>query len=176
MTAVLAVAVLAVYGIELAGGVEQTCLARGFDRSHPTLTGAVLSLFLHAGWLHVVGNLAVLLAAGSVVEREIGSARFTLLYFAAGLAGAAMHVAVDPSVLVGASGSLCGVLAVVAVLRPRWCGAVAGFMMWNIFLALSGTVDGTSFSAHIGGFTFGAVAVLSARLLSAQAFSAARLA
>lgn len=159
-TAVLSAAIVAVYGVEVAAGVERFCLAHGLNPAHPTLATALASLFLHASVLHLVGNVAVLVAAGPIVEREVGSVKFTLLYVLAGLAGAALHMAVDANVLVGCSGSLAGLAAVLAVLRPGWCGAVAAFISWNIIMAWTGTVDGTSFAAHLGGFGAGAAFVM----------------
>ena len=173
VTVVLAVAVVAAYGLELAAGVERTCLAYGLNPAHPTLAAALASLFLHASWPHLLGNLVVLVAAGSLVERAIGSVRFAALYLLAGLAGAALHVAVAPGTLVGCSGSLCGLLAVLGVIRPRLLGFVAGFIAWNVWLAWSGTVDGSSFACHIGGFLIGAIFVLAARAAKSDCLEAA---
>jgi len=162
-TLAIALACLLGYRLELAAGVESTCLAYGFDPAHPTLAGALVSLFLHASWSHLLGNVVVLVAAGSLVEREVGSLRFALIYLAAGLAGAALHVAVDANTLVGNSGALCGLLAVVGAIRPRLLGFAAGFVGWNVWLAWSGTTDNVSFAAHLGGFSVGALFVLVAR-------------
>ena len=160
VTTALVLANVLAYCVELASGVESTCLTSGFDPARPTLSSALVGLFLHASLTHLIGNMVVLALAGALVEREVGSGVFTALYFMAGLAGVGLHLAVDPGTLVGCSGSLCGLLAVVGVLRPRLLGFVAGFIGWNVWLAWSGTTDGSSFACHLGGFLIGAIFVV----------------
>jgi membrane associated rhomboid family serine protease len=69
-----------------------------------------------------------------------------------------MHAVVNPSAtipMVGASGAIYGVLAAAAMIRPRVIWFVGVFFLSNIWCAFAGSHDGTSFGAHIGGFTAG---------------------
>jgi membrane associated rhomboid family serine protease len=163
VTVGLAATIVAVYGVERAGDGLAICEAHGLVPSHPTVGSALTSLFLHdpATWQHVGVNLVVLAVFGSIVERTVGALRFLVLYVAAGLCGAALHVLVDPTAtqpLVGASGSISGALALAAVLRPRLLGFVATFASLNIGYAFTGTGGSISFGSHLGGFFVGAVA------------------
>jgi len=168
-TAILAVAVVAFFCVELAGDGQALCAWCGLVPAHPSFAAAVLSLFVHdpENVAHVSGNLVFLVVFGTVVERAIGSARFLVLYTAAGLAGAALHILVDPSSttpLVGCSGALFGLLALAGVMRPRLLGFVIAFVAVNIWFALADAGGNVSFGAHIGGFSVGAAAVMLARL------------
>jgi len=55
-TAALVLAIASVYGVELAAGVEPSCLAHGLSPAHPALASATASLFLHASWAHLLGE------------------------------------------------------------------------------------------------------------------------
>jgi membrane associated rhomboid family serine protease len=85
------------------------------------------SMFLHAGWAHLLGNLLFLWVFGRVVEATLGARRYLALYGLAGIAAAMTHVAMtsgDPASsdtvpLVGASGAIAGVLGAALALHPR---------------------------------------------------------
>lgn len=80
------------------------------------------ALFLHGGWLHLLGNLAYLCVFGDDVEGKIGPRRYLLLYLASGLAASAAQIAVTPRStlpLIGASGAIAGVLGAFLVLFPK---------------------------------------------------------
>ena len=95
----------------------------------PTLPGDVpaaltliTSLFLHAGWLHLVVNLTFLLWVGRQVEIVAGRTWFVALYIVAGIAGGLLQVAVaphSPEQVVGASGAIAGVFGAYAMLFAR---------------------------------------------------------
>ncbi len=95
----------------------------------PTLTGdlpapltLLSSLFLHAGWVHLVLNLSFLLWIGRHVEVVVGRLRFVALYLASGIAGGLLQVAVAPGSteqIIGASGAISGVFGAYAVLFAR---------------------------------------------------------
>ncbi|MCG2584803.1 rhomboid family intramembrane serine protease [Massilia sp. TS11] len=83
----------------------------------------ISATFLHAGLLHLVMNVSSLNAIGPLTERLLGSARFALVYAAAGLAGGLASLWFHPQALcVGASGAIFGILGVsaVAMLTPRY--------------------------------------------------------
>ncbi len=82
----------------------------------------VTALFLHGGWLHLVGNLAFLWVFGDDVEGKLGPRRFLALYLAAGLVASAAQIAATPRStlpLIGASGAIAGVLGAFLVLFPK---------------------------------------------------------
>jgi membrane associated rhomboid family serine protease len=172
VTLALTVAILVVFAVELVGDGQALCAAYGLIPTRPTFGTALSSLFLHdpTSWAHVIGNLVVLLVVGARVEQAIGALRFAALYIAGGLAGAALHIIVDPSSLsplVGCSGALFAVLAFAAVLYgPAMLGFVAMLVATNVAHAfgLGAPADAAvSFGAHIGGFTLGAFLVVLAR-------------
>jgi membrane associated rhomboid family serine protease len=80
------------------------------------------ALFLHGGWLHLLGNVAFLGVFGDDVEGKLGAKRYLLLYFASGRVASAAQVAATPRStlpLIGASGAIAGVLGAFLVLYPK---------------------------------------------------------
>lgn len=149
------------------------------------LATLLTSVFLHAGWLHLIGNMWYLWIFGDNVEDRLGRAGFLAFYLAGGVASAIMHIAIHPGSAiptVGASGAIAGVLGAYAVLYPRArvvtlvpivfflqivsLPALLVLGLWFVFqffsgaLALGGAGGGVAWWAHVGGFLFGmAVAV-----------------
>jgi membrane associated rhomboid family serine protease len=138
------------------------------------------SMFLHGGWLHILGNMWFLWLFGNNVEDVMGHGRFLVFYLLGGLAAAAAQVAVAPASavpMVGASGAISAVMGAYVVLYPRvkvytiaWLIlifrlAVPAWVMlgyWFV-LQLAGAgmdqVGGVAVWAHIGGFIGGAVLI-----------------
>jgi membrane associated rhomboid family serine protease len=80
------------------------------------------NLLLHAGWIHLLGNVLFLWIFGPAVEERLGAARFLALYAGCGVASGLAHLAIDPTAsapLVGASGAISGVLGAYVVLYPE---------------------------------------------------------
>lgn len=147
----------------------------------------VSSLFLHGGFVHLIGNLIYLWVFGGAVEDELGHVRFLFFYVACGAIGSLTHTLLFPTSLIpsiGASGSIAGVLGAFLILQPRarivtlfplvvyWAMAEIpallflpiwfGMQFFSGFLSLQaarGTqeVAGVAWWAHVGGFTFGMV-------------------
>ena len=147
----------------------------------------VTSLFLHGGFVHLLGNMIYLWVFGGAVEDLFGHVRYFLFYIACGAIGSLTHTLILPHSTVpsiGASGSIAGVLGAFLVLRPRarivtlfplvvyWAMAeirAALFLpVWfamqfmNGFMSLAGAVhteevSGIAWWAHVGGFLFGAI-------------------
>lgn len=141
------------------------------------------SMFFHAGWAHLLGNLLYLYLFGDNVEDRLGRVLYLVLYFGSGFAAALAQVVIDPTspiVLVGASGAIAGVLGSYLALFPgvRVRGIVPLFYigmwsewpawlvigLWFVMQLLSGfaslgveTGGGVAFFAHIGGFVLGIV-------------------
>ncbi|MBB5352152.1 membrane associated rhomboid family serine protease [Haloferula luteola] len=79
------------------------------------------AMFLHAGWIHLAGNMLYLWIFGDNVEHRFGAWRFLVFYLISGIAATAAQVAVDPDSIVptlGASGAISGVLGAYIVLFP----------------------------------------------------------
>ena len=86
------------------------------------LSSALLSMFLHGGWGHIIGNSLYLWVFGNNVEDSMGRMRFLAFYIITGLAAAAAHIVVSPASpipTVGASGAISGIMGAYLVLYPR---------------------------------------------------------
>jgi membrane associated rhomboid family serine protease len=169
-TLAIITASVAAYLAELAGGGMAVCERFGFTPAHSAFATALSSLLVHDPdhVAHIAGNMLVLALLGAVVEPVLGHARFAVVYFASGIAGALLHFAVDPHsgvALVGCSGSIVGIMAILGVLRPRSLGFVAGFVLMNVYWAWAGTAGSVSFAAHLGGFACGTLIVLVGRVI-----------
>ena len=153
--------------------------------SAPTL---ITSMFLHGGWMHVIGNMWYLWIFGDNVEDRVGHGRFILFYLLCGIAAALGQVAVDPNSTlptIGASGAIAGVMGAYFVLYPRSrvLTLIPLFFWWEIIelpalvllgfwflmqLFNAGTIamttssrgGGVAFAAHVIGFVAGAGGVL----------------
>jgi membrane associated rhomboid family serine protease len=177
VTAALITGNMFAFAFELANGGMPVCEAYGLVPARVTPGALFSSLFLHDPdhWAHILGNMVCLALAGFIVERAMGHAAFLALYLTAGVAGGLLHILVDPRSLepmVGASGAICGVLAVLAALRPRLAGFVVGFVLVNVWHALAGGGGQVSFGTHLGGFAVGVLAVGLARAAGSEALEA----
>ena len=144
----------------------------------------VVSMFLHAGWWHLISNMLALYIFGDNVEDRLGSLRYLGFYLCSGVAASAAHlVAYRSSYIptVGASGAIAGVLGAYLVLYPRarvislvpifffirlievpvvlYLGFWFVSQLFNGLFALA-AMDGlqgggVAWWAHIGGFVFG---------------------
>ncbi|MEK7230382.1 MAG: rhomboid family intramembrane serine protease, partial [Candidatus Binatota bacterium] len=80
------------------------------------------SMFLHGGWMHIIGNMLYLWIFGNNIEDSMGHFRFVIFYLVTGLAAAAAHLALNPASTIptiGASGAVSGVLGAYLVLFPH---------------------------------------------------------
>ena len=141
------------------------------------------SMFMHGGWLHLIGNMWFLWLFGNNIEDSMGHLRFLVFYLLTGVAGALAHLATATNSLVptvGASGAISGVMGAYLVLYPRikietlfWLFIFiriipipAWFVLgqWFALQLLSGYLapnvgGGVAFWAHVGGFVAGLVLV-----------------
>ena len=154
------------------------------DRDPINILTPVLSMFLHGGWAHLLGNALFLWVFGNNVEDSMGRGRFLVFYLLCGLTAAAAQIAIDlasPAPMVGASGAISGVLGAYLMLYPRVRVHVfVGFfllslpaylvlLVWIGLQLLSGLPQLTSIQhvastgvavwAHIGGFFAGVLLV-----------------
>lgn len=89
-----------------------------WEQAVPFLT----TLFLHGGWMHLIGNMWVLHIFGDNVESALGHGRFALFYLLSGLAASLLHLVTNAHSAVptiGASGAIAGVMGAYFVLYPR---------------------------------------------------------
>ena len=140
------------------------------------------SIFLHGGWVHLLGNMLFLWVFGRNVEDLIGGARFVVFYLLCGIASGALQVLVNPyaqAPTIGASGAIAGVMGAYLIKFPRsqidtmiWLVLIfrlaipAPFVLlfWFALQFVSGfesigdqsyTGGGIAYFAHIGGFLAG---------------------
>src|SRR5256885_5024845 len=79
-------------------------------------------MFLHSGWLHIIGNMWFLWVFGNNIEDSMGHGRFVVFYLLCGVAAAATQMVSDPASpvpMVGASGAISGVMGAYVLLYPR---------------------------------------------------------
>ncbi len=102
--------------------VPERSLAVLCPRDDRLLTTPFASMFIHGGWLHLIGNMIFLWVFGDNVEDAMGHVRYLIFYVVGGLAATAAHVAVNQNDLtpaIGASGAIAAVLGAYLVLYPR---------------------------------------------------------
>ncbi len=140
----------------------------------------VTSMFMHGGWMHIIGNMWFLWIFGNNVEDSMGRGRFVAFYLLSGLAAAGAQILTDPGSpipMVGASGAIGGVMGAYVVLYPKvpvhllvFFGffvttfRVPAYLMlgyWFVLQVLGGLpslgggTGGVAFWAHVGGFVAG---------------------
>lgn len=175
---------------ELVGGADRLYTGRRLglpegatiQNLDPSWMTVFTSMFMHGGWLHILGNMWYLWIFGNNVEDDMGHGKFLGFYLLSGLAAAAAQTVMgtdSPIPMVGASGAIGGVLGAYLVLfpgsrvlclittfiittveLPAWI--VLGF--WGVLQVLSGVwgmlgpqSGGVAYAAHVGGFACGMI-------------------
>ncbi len=159
--------------------LERECPSKGIWLS------IVTAMFLHAGWLHLGGNMLFLWIFGDNVEDALGKLGYLAFYLIGGIAAGALQFVLAPNSTipnVGASGAIAAVLGAYIVLYPRARILTAVFFflitvielpatvvlgLWfvlQLFQGVSGLAadvnGGVAYWAHVGGFGFGVVVAL----------------
>ena len=142
----------------------------------------ISSMFLHGGFLHLIGNMWFFWLFGDNVEKNLGKIKFLLFYFLSGILAGLFHIflvsgkeAMLP--VIGASGAISGILGGYLILYPK--NKIRAFFMlyfrpivfsvpayfyigiWFLYQFLSvGTISSVAYLAHIGGFVSGMILVL----------------
>jgi len=167
-------------GTRLPLGEGIPCIAA----AHPAWYTLVTSMFLHGGWMHLIGNMWFLWVFGNNVEDSMGHLRFVFFYLLCGLAAAVLQIAFQPASgipMVGASGAIGGVMGAYVVLYPRVrvhtfvvlgffitrFSVSAAFMLgyWFLLQLVGGAIGlgsqtgGVAFWAHVGGFAAGVLLI-----------------
>lgn len=145
------------------------------------------SMFMHGGWMHILGNMLYLWIFGDNIEDNFGHAKFLIFYLVCGVAASFAQILADPNSLIpslGASGAIAGVLGAYLIMFPRnrvrtllplgflWTTielpavVVLGFwIVIQIFSQYTSSLEhtrggGVAYMAHIGGFSAGLVLCL----------------
>lgn len=129
------------------------------------------SMFLHGGFVHLLGNMLYLWIFGNNVEDYLGPIRFLFFYLISGLAAALTHILFNPNSqlpMIGASGAIAGVLGAYFILYPRanvltlvfiWIVPIPAAIILGIWFVMQvmnvGIGGGVAWFAHIGGFLVG---------------------
>ena len=142
------------------------------------------SMFLHGGWLHLIGNMLYLWIFGNNIEDAMGHVKFLLFYLLCGVCAVFANALPDPASvtpMIGASGAISGVLGAYLLLYPHarvliliplffvmysvWWPAWVVLLFWFVWqiassiLYASAEGGGVAWGAHIGGFAAGALLV-----------------
>ncbi|MBI5551408.1 MAG: rhomboid family intramembrane serine protease [Desulfobacterales bacterium] len=136
-------------------------------------------MFLHGGFLHIIGNMWSLYIFGDNVEDHLGPVRYLLFYLACGVASGVSHFLLNTDSMaptIGASGAIAGVMGAYILLHPTskiltlipivfipWFVEIPAYFFLGVWFLLqflnaaasSGGAGGVAWWAHIGGFLFG---------------------
>ena len=177
-----------VFVLELAGG--DAFVNRWMEVPADIISGhhwitILTAMFMHAGWMHIIGNMVFLWAFGPEIEDAMGPMRYLAFYLLSGLAASAAQIALSPHSTIpnlGASGAIAGVMGAFIVTYPRdrirslliigWfvrvtqipAALLIGFwFLIQLFSQIGSVADvqsggGVAYMAHVGGFLFGAIA------------------
>jgi membrane associated rhomboid family serine protease len=169
-------------GVDLVGSVRGIPQMPGPQPIQLTLLSA---MFMHGGWMHLLGNMLYLWIFGDNIEDALGHAKFLVFYLVCGLAASAAHIFFEPGSIVpslGASGAIAGVLGAYLRLYPTrqvrvlvsYLGIVmmpailvigfwAALQFMNGFGSIARTEQtdggGVAYMAHVGGFVAGLVLI-----------------
>jgi membrane associated rhomboid family serine protease len=152
-----------------------------FPGPTPIWLTILTSMFMHGGWMHIIGNMLYLWIFGDNIEDNFGHGRFLIFYLVCGVVASFSHILVDPNSVtpsLGASGAIAGVLGAYLIMFPRnrvrtllplgflWTTVelpavvVLGFwIVIQIFSQYTASFKpgegGVAYMAHIGGFAAG---------------------
>jgi len=163
-------------------GVIPAAIGLGFDPGNvgiPVPVTYLTYMFLHGGWMHLIGNMLFLWVFGDNVEHATGRVRFLVFYLACGVAGGIAHAVMTPdstAPLIGASAAVAGIVAAYLMLFPHAKVWILLFMRipvklsakwvlgsWVVFQFVSlfaTTEELVAWWAHIGGLAAGAALIV----------------
>ena len=147
---------------------------------HPYLT-IFSSMFMHGGWMHLIGNMVFLWIFGDNIEDSMGHKKFLFFYLLCGLFAALLQSGINPQSdipMIGASGAIAGILGAYLLLHPK---ANVNVLLWlfifitvikvpafivlsvwivsQFFSASFASTGGVAYFAHIGGFIAGGLLI-----------------
>jgi membrane associated rhomboid family serine protease len=160
---------------KMAGLVPAAFSGGGAPGGLPAPLTLITSMFLHANFMHVFGNMIFLFVFGDDIEEILGHWRFLVFYLACGLGAALAFILSDPGSnadLIGASGAVAGVISAYLLFRPcykvtcllgviplrlRAFWIIGFWAIFQVYEIASQDNDGVAYWAHIGGLITGAV-------------------
>ena len=185
MTALIIAVNAYVFLRELEGGdafVERWAVIPAAISHGYGLITVLTAMFMHAGWLHIAGNMVFLWAFGPVMEEAMGRGRYLAFYLVGGIVAMLAQVSGSPESTIpclGASGAIAAVMGAFIVTFPRdrirsvvwilifirvtYIPAVLLIGFWfviqllNVGLVATVQTGGVAYLAHVGGFLFGVV-------------------
>ena len=146
----------------------------------PIYLTLLTSMFMHASWMHIIGNMLYLWIFGDNIEDRIGHAKFLVFYLVCGFAASAAQIVFSANSVIpslGASGAIAGVLGAYLILFPkknvrvlfaRQVVNMPAFMVLGLWIVLQvvsqvgvsgGQSSGVAYLAHIGGFIAGVILI-----------------
>lgn len=164
----------------------------------PAWLTVLTSMFLHGGWMHLIGNMLYLWVFGNNVEDAMGHTRFIAFYFLCGALAAltqAVFNADSEIPMIGASGAISGVLGAYLLLYPRarilvvipigiliyspWIAAYWVLGFWFVLQLVNSLVSasdtgGVAYGAHLGGFVAGLLLIPVFKYRHVRLFSPSR--
>jgi len=177
--------VRAAFGVDLGTSISPSVTSGPCRLGGLTWQALFTSMFMHGGWVHLIGNLWFLWIFGNNIEDSMGHLRFLVFYLVTGLVAAMAHVVMAPDStvpMVGASGAISGVMGAYLILYPRaridtlfWfvflirvfplpAWVMLGYWMLLQFLGSAGAAlaggGGVAYAAHIGGFLAGVLLII----------------
>ena len=187
VTITIIIANVLVFFLELTGGeafVKQWSVIPADIAAGRHLITLVTAMFMHAGWLHIIGNMVFLWAFGPEIEDAMSRPRYLVFYLLSGLAASIAQIALMPASTVpnlGASGAIAGVMGAFLITYPRdqirtlilfgWFTQITVipaalliglWFLTQLFSELGAVAKmqtgGVAYAAHVGGFIFGAAA------------------
>lgn len=173
------------------GASNETIISPSFPL--PERFTLITYMFLHGGWIHLIGNMLFLWVFGDNIEDAMGHVRFLMFYLMCGVSAAVVHSVMLPTSglpLIGASGAVAGIIAAYLILHPKvkvwvlalwripikitaawalgiWIAAQFASLAWE-----SG--EAVAWWAHIGGLAAGAVLILFMRRRGVPLFDKTR--
>ena len=167
-------------GTETIGIGGQSIAIPQYPGPTPIYLTLLTSMFMHASWAHILGNMLYLWIFGDNIEDRLGPAKFLIFYLVCGFAASAAQIMFTPDSVIpglGASGAIAGVLGAYLILFPRKNVRVLfartivnmpAFIVLGLWIALQifsqigvsgGQSSGVAYLAHIGGFIAGVVLI-----------------
>ena len=148
----------------------------------PSYMTLISSMFLHGGWMHLIGNMTYLYIFGDNIEDELGKFKFIIFYISCGIFGGFCQALIDVNSeipMIGASGAISGILGAYLILFPKkdikvffWffifikvfripAMYVIGCWIFIQFFSLNSSEDSNvAYLAHIGGFIAGIILII----------------
>jgi membrane associated rhomboid family serine protease len=175
-----------VFLLELAGGstfVQQWSVIPADIAGGRHWITILTAMFMHGGWMHIIGNMVFLWAFGPEIEDAMGRLRYLIFYLLSGLVASLAQVVVMPGSTLpnlGASGAIAGVMGAFLITYPRDQIRALLFLGWFVRITFvpaalligvwfviqlfsevgavaSVQSGGVAYMAHLGGFIFGAI-------------------